>query len=158
MQGKGSEKEQWPLSALLSGRNFPLQLLSWCQTIQFLPKCTWCLLRCCPSTGAPRWVSLSTFMLRPFNRNAWESRRPLSHSTTIAADFTARSYRDFTSWSWNPGLGSLVWNWDPLLLRGASLHSRYSSWLLSTTHGCGSSPFHISTPSTSLFVTSSLYL
>ena len=30
--------------------------------------------------------------------------------------FTARSYGDFFSWHWIPGLGGVVWGWDPLLL------------------------------------------
>ena len=36
--------------------------------------------------------------------------------------FTARSYGDFSSWHWNPGLGGLIWGWDTSLLRG-KLHS-----------------------------------
>ena len=36
-QGKGSEKEQWFLPARLSEKKLPLQLLPWCETIQFLP-------------------------------------------------------------------------------------------------------------------------
>ena len=49
--------------------------------------------------------------------------------------FTVRSYGDFSSWHWSPGLGGLVWGYDPLFLR-------YSFWFLSTTHGCG--PAHSS--------------
>ena len=26
--------------------------------------------------------------------------------------FTARSYRDFSSWHWNPGRGALMWGWS----------------------------------------------
>ena len=37
--------------------------------------------------------------------------------------FTARSYGDFSSWHWNPGLGGLIWGWDTSLLRG-KLHSQ----------------------------------
>ena len=31
--------------------------------------------------------------------------------------FTVRSYGDLSSWCWNPGLCSLAWGWDHLLLR-----------------------------------------
>ena len=44
--------------------------------------------------------------------------------------FTARRYGDLSSWHWNPGLGGLVWCYDPLL-------RRYPSRFLSTTCGCG---------------------
>ena len=35
-----------------------------------------------------------------------------------------------TSWQWNPGLGGLVWVWDPS-------PPMYPSWFSSTTSGCG---------------------
>ena len=47
--------------------------------------------------------------------------------------FTARSYGDLSSWSWNPGLCGLAWGWNPLL-------PRYNSQLLSTTHECNAGP------------------
>ena len=49
--------------------------------------------------------------------------------------FTARSYGDLSSWCWNPGLCSLVLGWDRFF-------SRYPSWLLSTTHDCGTARAH----------------
>ena len=65
---------------------------------------------------------------------------PLTKSSLV---FAARSCGDLPSWHWNPGLRSLVWGWDSLLLR-------YPSEFLSTTHGYGTSPFCISAPPTSL--------
>ena len=58
---------------------------------------------------------------------------------------TARSYGNFSSWQWNPGLGSLVWGLDPLLLK-------YPSQFLSTTRGYGTAC------STSLGLCVSLYI
>ena len=48
--------------------------------------------------------------------------------------FTARNYGDLSSWHWNPGLGFLVWGWNPLLLRN-------SFRFLSTAQGCGATCF-----------------
>ena len=44
--------------------------------------------------------------------------------------FIARSYKDLSSWHWNPGLCGLAWGWDSLL-------PRHPSWSLSTTRECG---------------------
>ena len=41
------------------------------------------------------------------------------------------------------GWRGLVWGWDSSLLK-------YPSWIFSTTRGCGTSPFHICEPPTSL--------
>ena len=62
--------------------------------------------------------------------------------------FTDRSYGDLSSRHWNPGLGGLVWGWDPSLLR-------YPSLFLSTTCGYrtaySTSPhLHPATPPTHL--------
>ena len=55
----------------------------WCQTIQFLPICPWCLSSCYPSAGAQsKWV-LSKFMCGPFKRNTWDSRSPVSLSHNL---------------------------------------------------------------------------
>ena len=35
--------------------------------------------------------------------------------------FIVRSYGELSSWQWNPGLGILMWGWDPSLLRYPSL-------------------------------------
>ena len=62
--------------------------------------------------------------------------------------FTARNYEDVSSWHWSPGLGGLVWGWDPLL-------PRYPSTLFLPYVGlgpaCSTSPCaHPSTPPTHL--------
>ena len=53
--------------------------LTWCQIIEFLLVCSWCLLSCCPSAGVQReWVHVK-FVYRPFQGNSWDSRSPPSH-------------------------------------------------------------------------------
>lgn len=54
-------------------------------------------------------------------------------------------------------LGSLVWGWGPLLVRGEPPWLRYPFWFPTATQICGTSPFYISAPPTSLNVASSLY-
>lgn len=70
----------------------------------------------------------------------------------------ARSYGDYSSWHWNPGLGNPVWGWDPSLLREGPLQLGYPFRFLATTHEWGTSPFCISAPFTSLDMASSIYL
>ena len=65
---------------------------------------------------------------------------PLTQSPVV---FVARSCGCLSTWHWNLGLGSLVWAWDSSLLR-------YPSQILSTTCGCGISPFHVCILPTSL--------
>ena len=124
------------------------QLSHWCYAVQFV-HILWCLSICCPHAGALReyvWVSLCLSCLRVSARESSSFCLLKPQSPLV---FTARSYGDFSSWHWNPGLGVLVWCWDPSLLK-------YPSRFLSTTHGCGSSPFHISTPPASHVVVSFL--
>ena len=54
--------------------------------------------------------------------------------TQCPLSFAAGSYGDLSSWHWNPGLGSLVWDWDSTL-------PRCPSQVLSTTCRCGTRPF-----------------
>ena len=57
--------------------------------------------------------------------------------------FATRSCGDLSSWHWNPGLGSLVWGWDSLLLR-------YPSWIF-ICHMCvWDQPIIVCVPPTSL--------
>ena len=96
----------------------------------------------------------------PLSRISWISGSFFLHPNPHG--FKARSYGDLSSQSWKLGLFGLAWGWDFSLLR-------YPSWLLSTTHECGtpcsttaatspchilssslSAPFHISTPPTCL--------
>lgn len=54
-----------------------------------------------------------------FMRGGWDSSIPASRSQSLLV-FTATSDGDFSYWHWKPGLGSLVWVWDPSLFRGTS--------------------------------------
>ena len=50
------------------------QLSPWCQPLQLLPLCHWCLLRCYPSAGAQReWVCVSS-CVSSLKGTAWDSR------------------------------------------------------------------------------------
>ena len=65
------------------------------------------------------------------------SENPTVSSTNLnLLVFTARSYGHLSSWHWNPGLGALVW--------GCSLAPKIFLSILSTTHGFGTSQFHVS--------------
>lgn len=52
-------------------------------------------------------------------------------------------------WAGESGVGL-----GPLDLQGGPLQPRYPSQFLTTTRGCGTSPFHVSAPPTSLNVAS----
>ena len=92
-EGVGSAKAQWPVPALLSGRNLRLQFSFWCQTVQFILVCLWCLSSCCPNDGP------------------WASWSPPSHLVAIPAVF----YQFFI-------YHTLVWN-QPILLLCPSYQS-----------------------------------
>ena len=79
----------------------------------------------------PRGVGLCESLVhcRPFNRNLLTILQFLLLPQSPLV-FAARNYGYLHSWSWNPGLGSLVWGWDCLL-------PRCPSRFLSTTHECG---------------------
>ena len=49
---------------------------------------------------------------------AWDPRSPPSPSASISTSFHSQKLWGLSSWLWNPGLGGLVWGWDPTLLRG----------------------------------------
>ena len=51
---------------------------------------------------------------------------PLTQSPLV---FAARSYGALSFWHWNPGLGSLVWGWDPLFLKYLSQIFIYHKWM-----------------------------
>ena len=103
------------------------------------------LLPCWSSEG----VSPSKSVCGPFKRNCLDSGSFFLPQPQSLLVFTARSYGDLSFWHWNPGLGVLVWGWDPLFLR-------YSSRFLSSTRGCGIVLFCNFTPPTSFRVLSSL--
>lgn len=151
--GQGSEKEQWPLSALLSWRKVPLQPSSWSQTIQFLPICTWYFLSCCPSTRAQsQWVQIS-LCVGPLRETPGILGASISQSLLVS---TARSYGDFFSLFWNPGLGASNVGLGLLAPEGGPMHLRYPSQFLATTLGGGTSQFHVSAPPTDLLCILSL--
>ena len=89
--------------------------------------------QCWSSVG----VSLSKSVCRPFKRNCLGIQRflPLAQSPLV---FMPISHGNLSFQYWNPGQGAgLVWGWDPSL-------PRYYSYILSATHGRGTSPFHVS--------------
>ena len=101
------------------------QLSPWCQSLHFLPVCHWCLLSCYPGAGAQReWVSLCG----SFKGNCLGLQKflPLTLSLLV---FAARSYRNLSSWLWNPGLGGLVWVWETSLLRYPSRIFIHHMWV-----------------------------
>ena len=89
----------------------------WCQTLQFLPICHWCPSSCCSGAEAQRewvWLSHKSFkkaLLRVLTF------LPLPRPPLV---FTTRSYSNLCSWQWNPGLGNVVLDLDPLLVRNLS--------------------------------------
>ena len=59
---------------------------------------------------------------------------PLTQSLLVLA---ARSYGDLLySWHWNPGLGSLMWGWDPSLLRYPFRIFIYHMWMWNQAVPC----------------------
>lgn len=68
---------------------------------------------------------MSKSMLGPFKGNAWDSSPRYTHLTQPPSllVFAAKSYVDFSSWHWNPELGSLVWGLGLSLLMG-DFHSQ----------------------------------
>ena len=139
-----SEKKRWLLLALFFCHKAALNLLPLCQTIQSLPTCPWWLLSCFQSL----WVQVSP-STDPLRRTAWDYRSLHFPEPRSPPVFTARSYGDFSSWPWNPG--DDVWM-KPLTPQGGTPQQRCPSQFLSATHQCGTSPFHLSTPLSSLEV------
>ena len=94
--------------------------------------------RCWSSVG----VSLSKFVCGFFMGNCLGLQKflPLTQSLLV---FAARSYEDLSSWQRNPGPG--VWCGD-----GTPCSLDIPPKFLSTTCGCGTSPFCICSPPTSV--------
>ena len=95
----------------------------------------------------PQWwsserVSLSKPMCGFSKRSCWVLQKFLS-LTQSPLVFAARSYGDLSSWHWNPWLWYLMWGCG-------SSSPRYPSWIFIHHTRCGTSPFCISTPPTSL--------
>ena len=129
--GEGSEKEQWPLPALLFWRKLPLQLTLMPDT-SVLPHMSLVPFKLLPQCWSSEWVSLSKSI------HVWSlleelpgtpEALPLDQSQSPLI-FTARSYGDFSSWHLGPG-----WGWNHCSPTDISLQ------IVSTTCGCGTSPF-----------------
>ena len=116
------EFRKWTIaSACLSvWQKAVLEVSPWCQTLQFLPACHWCLSNFCPSADLVSLpsdlVSLSKSVCGFFKRNCLGLQKFLlpTQSPLVSA---ARSCEDLSSWHWTPGLGGLVWSWDSWLPR-----------------------------------------
>ena len=118
MWGGDSEKEQWPLKALLSeGSLLPWSShpdAQWFSTSSYVPGAF-------PAVApvlSSEHVNPNKPMHRPFKKNAWDSRSPQPHSGTIPTGFYSQKFHH-----WNHGLRHLVWSSDPLVLTG-DLHSQ----------------------------------
>ena len=99
---------------------------------------------CYPSAGAQtEWVWVSPCM-GPLRVTAWESSSSF-HWLKLTI-FYNQKFGGLSCWHWNPELVGLVWGSQDILPK-----------FLSTTHGCGTSPFHISVSPTSLVVGCSFF-
>lgn len=78
-----------------STRSSTPQLSPGCQTIQFLPESPWYLLSCCPQCWNSAQVSPSTFLHRPFKRNAGNFSSSPSYSATILSGFYSQKLWEF---------------------------------------------------------------
>ena len=136
----------------------PLQLLPWCQMIQFLPVCSWCLLSCCHSFGAQRervWVHPC-----PLKGITWDSRsfcltQPQSH-WFLQPEVMGTSLLGTETLGWGVGSGCSGVGLGPFTPQGGPPQLRYPSWFLSATGGYGTSLFRVSAFPTSLDVASFL--
>ena len=157
--GECSSNEQWPLPALLFGRKLPSPTLT-----------------LVPNTSVPLYMFLVPFnplyqcwtqkksesgnSVGPLRGTAQDSRSlrlAQSHFLFFWLSFAARSQGDFSSQHWNPGLGVLVWVWNPSLLSlGGHLQPTYPLCFFAATCVYGNSPFSISAPPASLHMASSL--
>ena len=115
----------WQKAAMPPASSPPLPRL-WPDTRKFSPPrmslVSFTLLLCWSSEG----VSPCKSVCGPFKRNCLKLGVAfcLTHPPSVLV-FIARTYGDFSSQSWNCGLGSPVWSWDLSLLRGDwDLHSQ----------------------------------
>lgn len=95
----------WGISeSILFGR----KLLPQSQTIQFLSIHLWSLFSCCPSTAAQGESIWICPCAGPLWGTAWDSSSFCLPQPQFLSCFIAKSYRDFSFWSWNPGLGTWI--------------------------------------------------
>ena len=103
------------------------QLLPWCQTLQFLPECQWCLSSCYPGAGAQRewiWVSPCMGSLR---RTSWDS-RGFFHELIPCWYLQSEVMRTYLPDTGTLGWGDLVWGWNSLLPRYPSQIFIHYTW------------------------------
>ena len=118
------EEGQWPLPVLLSGRKLPppatpaaLALMPDAGQFSFSPHVSLMSFDLLPPCWNSEGVSPSKFVHGPFKRNCLRLQQFMSPTASIPTVFCSKKLWDFSCWHWNPGLGSLMWGWDPLLLR-----------------------------------------
>ena len=76
-----------------------------------------------PLCWSSEGMSQSKSVYRPFKRNSWDSRRPLSNSATTPTGFYSQKLWGLLFLALKPWAGDQVWSWDPSLLRG-----EFCSW------------------------------
>ena len=124
----GSEKEQWLLPALPSGRKLLLQFLPLCQTLQFLLVCPGAF-GAAPQSRSSEEMHLCKSICNFFKQNYLRLQNPVSHSIVIPLVFIARCYGDFFSWLWNPETQPHFYSWLCLLSLLADLVSYFTGEL-----------------------------
>ena len=87
------------------------------------------------------WVWVDESVCGFFKRNSLGLQKFLP-PTQFPLVFAARSCRDLTSWHWNSGLGGLMWGYNSSL-------TIFPSQIF-IHHTCGTSPFPVCAPPTSL--------
>ena len=113
------------------------QLPPWCQTLQFLPLCHWCLASCYPRDAqAQRECVCVSSHAGSFQGNSWDP-RSFFHWLSIPMDFSSQKLWRLiflVPEAWAGGSES-----------GAeSPHSQnIPPKFLFTTHGCDTIPFHV---------------
>ena len=135
---EGSSKEQLPLPAHLCGRKLPLQLSPWCQTIQVLPMCLWCLENSSPGSRAQReWVWVSPCM-DPWRGTTWVSRSfhfPQPRCLLFYYSQKLWGLLSLTLGPWTRGHGMGLGPLPPQPL---------PSWFIYAPRVCGTSRFYVS--------------
>ena len=155
--GRGLSKEQWLLPALLSGKKSApsaLALMSDNSVLSHLPLAHFKLQsQHCRS----EWVNLNKSEGGTFKRNTGDSRSSLFHSAPVPTGFHSQRlwgllFLALEPWAGDSGVGLRILTphgWLPRL--------RYTSQVLTTARGCGTSLFGVSASLTSLDMTPSLY-
>ena len=118
------------------------QLSPWCQPLQLLPLCHWCLLRCYPSAGALSQWGWGSSCVGSLRGTAWNF-KSFFHQLNLCWFFATRNYGTLSSWHWNPRLGSRCG-------AGTPHFQDIPPKFLFASCGCETSLFHASALHTSL--------